>query len=162
MIQALNFVVHQSRETTTQAMYEELKQMSQHVLDFSRSNAGMGDRTLLALQCLIKIYFRMSQKVDYELGIEDIRSTIHLKGIDLAEHSLHFKTLIRKFSEPHLREGMVSHFFSCLNRLTLFFFHQTVLVHSYSSVVLDVIRGVIERGNRIKVITTEGMPSHTG
>ena len=50
----------------------------------------------------------MSQKVDYELGIEDIRSTIHLKGIDLAEHSLHFKTLIRKFSEPHLREGMVS------------------------------------------------------
>ena len=108
MIQALNFVVNQSRETTTQAMYEELKQMSQHVLNFSRSNPLIGDRTLLALQCLIKIYFRMSQKVDYELGIEDIRSTIHLKGIDLAEHSLHFKTLIRKFSEPHLREGMVS------------------------------------------------------
>ena len=38
---------------------------------------------------------------------------------------------------------------------------QTVLVHSYSSVVLDVIQGVSERGLRIKVITTEGMPSHT-
>ena len=49
VIQALNFVVNQSRETTTQAMYEELKQMSQHVLDFSRTNPLIGDRTLLAL-----------------------------------------------------------------------------------------------------------------
>lgn len=38
---------------------------------------------------------------------------------------------------------------------------QTVLIHSYSSVVLDVIKGVSERGLRIKVITTEGMPSKT-
>ena len=51
----------------------------------------------------------MAQKVDYDQGIEDIKSTIHLKGINLAEHSLQFNTLIRKFSEPHLREGMVSH-----------------------------------------------------
>ena len=50
----------------------------------------------------------MAQKVDYEQGIDDIKSTIHLKGINLAEHSLQYNTLIRKFSEPHLREGMVS------------------------------------------------------
>lgn len=95
------------------------------------------------MQCLIKIYFRIAQKIDYEQSIEDIKSTIHLQGITLAEHSLQLNTLIRKFSEPHLREGM------------------TILVHSYSSVVLDVIQGVSERGLRIKVITTEGMPSRT-
>ena len=38
---------------------------------------------------------------------------------------------------------------------------QTVLIHSYSSTVLDVIRSVSERGTRIKVITTEGQPSNT-
>lgn len=124
-------------------MNEELSSCSKHILNKIRETSEIGDRTLLSLQCLIKIYFRMAQKVDYDQGIEDIKSTIHLKGINLAEHSLQFNTLIRKFSEPHLREGM------------------TVLVHSYSSVVLDVIQGVSERGLRIKVITTEGMPSHT-
>ena len=37
----------------------------------------------------------------------------------------------------------------------------TVLIHSYSSVVLNAIQGASERGLRIKVITTEGMPSRT-
>lgn len=75
--------------------------------------------------------------------MEHIKSTIHMKGINLAQHSLQYHSLIRKFSEPHLREGM------------------TVLIHSYSSVVLDVIKCASERGLRIKVITTEGMPSRT-
>lgn len=34
-------------------------------------------------------------------------------------------------------------------------------MHSYSSIVLDVIKSVCERGLYIKVITTEGMPSRT-
>jgi len=37
----------------------------------------------------------------------------------------------------------------------------TVLIHSYSSIVLDVIKSVTQRGLYIKVITTEGMPSRT-
>jgi len=53
----------------------------------------------------------MAQKVDYDQAIDDIKSTIHLKGINLAEHSLQSNVLIRKFSEPHLREGMVSAIF---------------------------------------------------
>ena len=89
-------------------MNEELRTCSDFILNHIRDSPTIGDRTLLALQCLIKIYFRMAQKVDYEQGIDDIKSTIHLKGINLAEHSLQFNTLIRKFSEPHLREGMVS------------------------------------------------------
>ena len=89
-------------------MFEELKSSSEFILSHIRDSPTIGDRTLLALQCLIKIYFRMAQKVDYEQGIDDIKSTIHLKGINLAEHSLQYNTLIRKFSEPHLREGMVS------------------------------------------------------
>ena len=99
----------------------------------------------------------MAQKVDYEQTIEDIKLTIHLKGIDLATHTLNTHTLIRKFSEPHLREGMVSIEFV----LTPNACYQTVLVHSYSSIVLDVIKSVSERGLYIKVITTEGMPSGT-
>ena len=35
------------------------------------------------------------------------------------------------------------------------------MIHSYSRTVLDVIQSVSERGHRIKVITTEGMPSKT-
>lgn len=35
------------------------------------------------------------------------------------------------------------------------------MIHSYSKTVLDTIQSVSERGNRIKVITTEGMPSKT-
>ena len=91
-------------------MYDEVKSCSDVILERVSSSEDMGDRTLLSLQCLIKIYFRMSQKVDYEQGIDDIKSTICLKGINLAEHSLHYKALIRKFAEPHLREGMVSIF----------------------------------------------------
>ena len=106
--QALNSVVQHSKETTIQAMYAELQTCSEVVLEHVRTADSMGDRTLLSLQCLIKIYFRMSQKVDYEQGIDQIKSTICLKGINLAEHALHFNQLIRKFSEPHLREGMVS------------------------------------------------------
>jgi len=90
-------------------MYNQLHTCADHILSILRATPALGDRTLLSLQCLIKIYFRMAQKVDYEQGIEDIKSTIHLKGLNLAEHSLLYNTLIRKFSEPHLREGMVSH-----------------------------------------------------
>ena len=72
------------------------------------------------MQCLIKIYFRMAQKVDYEQTIEDIRSTIHLKGINLAEHILQVNNLIRNFAEPHLREGMVSPMASCLLMVFVF------------------------------------------
>ena len=89
-------------------MYEQVKTCSALILEHISSSNEMGDRTLLSLQCLNKIYFRMAQKVDFEQGIEDIKSTIYLKGLDLAEHSLKFNALIRKFSEPHLREGMVS------------------------------------------------------
>ena len=110
VIQALNNCLQQSQETTIQALYEELKHCSKHLTDSIRASPTLGDRTLLSLSCLIKIYFRMAQKVDFEQGIDDIKSTIHLKGLNLAEHSLQYNSLIRKFSEPHLREGMVSHF----------------------------------------------------
>ena len=51
-------------------MYAELQTCSEVVLEHVRTADSMGDRTLLSLQCLIKIYFRMSQKVDYEQGID--------------------------------------------------------------------------------------------
>jgi translation initiation factor 2B subunit (eIF-2B alpha/beta/delta family) len=53
-------------------------------------------------------------------------------------------SIIRKFSFPHFREGM------------------TLLLHSYSSCVLDVLEHLSERGMKIKVITTESQPTNTG
>ena len=108
VIQALNHVINNSSDTTIQALYEQLKSCSDHLLDSMHSNPELGDRTLLSIQCLIKIYFRMAQKVDYEQNISEIKSTIHMKGINLAQHTLQVNALIRNFAEPHLREGMVS------------------------------------------------------
>jgi translation initiation factor 2B subunit (eIF-2B alpha/beta/delta family) len=103
----------------------------------------LGDRTLLPVRSLMKIFIRICRSVRSEQDIDEIRASIHLKGITLADHSLNYNTLIRKYSEPHLREGM------------------TVLVHSFSSVVFNVIQHACERGLRVKVITTEAQPSHT-
>ena len=60
VIQALNHVMSQSSDTTIQALYEQLKSCSEFLLDSLQSNPELGDRTLLSLQCLIKIYFRMA------------------------------------------------------------------------------------------------------
>lgn len=60
VLQALNFVVQQSNETTIQAMYQKLQVCSDHVLQTIRNSPALGDRTLLSVQCLIKIYFRMA------------------------------------------------------------------------------------------------------
>ena len=84
VLQSLNFVVKQSSETTIQAMYEEIRECADVVLNSIRNSDSLGDRTLLSLQCLIKIYFRMAQKENFEQGIEGIKSAIHLKGISLA------------------------------------------------------------------------------
>ena len=101
------------------------------------------DRTLLSMRALVRIYFRMAQKVDYERNIKEIRTDIFMKGRSLADHTLQCSSLIQRYSEPHLREGM------------------TILIHSYSRVVLNVIQHACERGLKLKVITTEAQPSHT-
>ena len=95
------------------------------------------------MRALVKIYSRMAQKVYDDRSIKEIRTDIYFKGTSLADHTLQCSSLIRKFSEPHLREGM------------------TILIHSYSRVVLDVLHNACERGLRLKVITTESQPSHT-
>ena len=54
------------------------------------------------------------------------------------------KQIIRKHAIDRFREGM------------------TVLVHSYSDTVLDVLQHVADKGVKINVITTEAHPSNTG
>lgn len=66
MIQALNFCVNSSKATTIQAINSDLKTSAEHILTSIRGSESLGDRTLLSLQCLIKIYFRIAQKIDYE------------------------------------------------------------------------------------------------
>lgn len=53
-------------------------------------------------------------------------------------------TIIRKFAQPHFREGM------------------KVLIHSHSSVVLDVLQSLSERGLAVECIVTESRPTQDG
>mmetsp|Transcript_33669 Transcript_33669/g.24329 ORF Transcript_33669/g.24329 Transcript_33669/m.24329 type:complete len:168 (+) Transcript_33669:299-802(+) len=86
----------------------------------------------------------MASKIEFEANISQIKNSIYLKGMHLANHSLIVNQNIRHLSESHFRENM------------------TVLIHSLSSVVLDVLKHTLKRGIRIKVITTEAAPSNTG
>jgi hypothetical protein len=65
------------------------------------------DRTILSMKALTHIFYRMTQKVDYEKSIGEIKVQIQNKGLEFANHLLHTHTLIYRFAEPHIREGMV-------------------------------------------------------
>ena len=93
--------------STVQAVNEELSVCSENILSAIKEDPEHEDRTMLSLRALLRIYFRMAQKVDYERTISEIRQSIHIKGMDFAHHCLNTHTLIKRFSEPHLREGMV-------------------------------------------------------
>ena len=56
------------------------------------------DRTLLSLKALTHIFYRMTQKVDYEKSISEIKVQIHNKGLEFANHLLHTHTLIDRFA----------------------------------------------------------------
>jgi hypothetical protein len=68
----------------------------------------MGDRTLLSLRALCKIYLILAKKIEYEGEIQDIKNQILVKGETLAAHILNQTRIICKFAQPHFREGMVS------------------------------------------------------
>ena len=78
VISALNQVSKQSKETTVQALYDELRSVSELLLSKIRSHPNTGDRTLLSMRSLMKIYMRMAQRVDQGMGqgIDEIRATI--------------------------------------------------------------------------------------
>ena len=62
----------------------------------------------------------------------------------LAEHSVRCSDLIEKLAKMLIRDGM------------------TVLVHSYSKCVIQVLKSARDRGIRINVICTESMPFNSG
>jgi hypothetical protein len=68
----------------------------------------MGDRTLLSLRALCKIYLILAKKIEYEGEIENIKNQILVKGEALSAHILNQTRIVCKFAQPHFREGMVS------------------------------------------------------
>lgn len=88
VIQALNHAILQSKETTIQALHEEFNTCADHLLTSIQNHPDFVDRTLLSMRALVRIYFRMASKVDYERKIEEIRTDIFLKGTSFADHSL--------------------------------------------------------------------------
>ncbi len=67
------------------------------------------DRTLLSYIALSRIYKHVAQKVNSEQDISDIKGQILKNGDKLAAHILNQSQIIRKFAQPHFREGMVSY-----------------------------------------------------
>ena len=108
-MQALVCAIKKSKEGTWQSFNEEQTLCSQTLLASIKEGA-LEDRTIMPLRALAYIFSRMTQKVDYEKTIEEIKTQIVAKGLEFAQHCLHTHVLINKFSEPHLREGMVSSF----------------------------------------------------
>jgi translation initiation factor eIF-2B subunit alpha len=86
----------------------------------------------------------MAVKVDMYAAIGDIKKQIQIKGIQLAHHATLQLGIINSFAKDHFREGL------------------TILLHSASSVVLNVLKHVSERGIKVNVIVTAGHPSNTG
>jgi|LauGreDrversion4_2_1035121.scaffolds.fasta_scaffold598542_2 hypothetical protein len=56
----------------------------------------------------MRIYRRIAQKVNPDLDMKDIIREISRNGTKLADHIQMQSQIIRKFSQPHFREGMVS------------------------------------------------------
>ena len=87
VIMALNLVVQGSREKLVSAMYEEIERCSQLLLTTIKDDPDLGDRTLLPIRALLKIFMRIVMSVSTEESeIEKVRNNIHLKGISFAEH----------------------------------------------------------------------------
>ena len=85
---ALNLVVQGSREKIVKAIYEEIDRCANVLIEQIKQDPEHGDRTLLPIKSLIKIYKRISRTVSSEQNIEEIRNSIHLRGITLSEHTL--------------------------------------------------------------------------
>jgi hypothetical protein len=60
------------------------------------------------MKALSHIFSRITQKVDFEKSIMEIKESIKHKGQEFANHCVNTHLLINRFAEPHLREGMVS------------------------------------------------------
>ena len=106
-------------------------------------------RSRLAFKALCAIFLKMIRK---ELGrrglnlsdISQVKENIKAQTAKMAEHSQCCTSLITQHSQNLLRDGM------------------TILVHSHSRAVIDVLKSTKERGLRIQVISTESRPYAAG
>ena len=60
VIQALNFVIRHSNETTISALQAEFNLCADHLLTSIQNQPEFADRTLLSMRALVRIYFRMA------------------------------------------------------------------------------------------------------
>lgn len=106
-VHALCLAVDSSKENTWHSFNEELECCSQQLL-LSVQSQLTEDRTILSMKALSHIFSRITQKVDFEKSIQEIKQSIKNKGLEFAAHCSNTNILINRFAEPHLREGMVS------------------------------------------------------
>ena len=67
-------MIRNSKAFTVQAIFEDLSFCEQTVKEVAKLSGILGDRTLLSLKALCKIYFRLAKKVEYEGEIQDIKN----------------------------------------------------------------------------------------
>lgn len=108
IVSAFNFVFQNSQTTTQRAIYQDLEHYSEFLTRTVTDSKHRSDRTLLSVIALTRIYKHIAQKVHPHQPIECIIKEILMNGKNLADHILMQSTIIRKFAQPHFREGMVS------------------------------------------------------
>lgn len=107
---ALNQMVENSSASTQGGINSDIK----HSADLLSGLVKRGDqqllrgRTLLSVVSLCRLYRRLAQKVNPHLDIAEIKNQIAQNGRNLAKQISNQHLIIRKYSQPHFREGMVS------------------------------------------------------
>ena len=108
MTLSLNYAIEKSGATTVQSVFDQLEKSKAILLQIARNSGKMGDRTLLSLRALCKIYSILAKKIDYQADMNEVIQQIIQKGVRYADHIGKQSQMIRQFAYPHFREGMVS------------------------------------------------------
>lgn len=119
IVSAFNFMFLNAHATTQRAINQDLEHYAEFLTQTVTEQKHRNDRTLLSVISLTRIYRRIAQKVNPHNSIEGIIKEIATNGTKLADHILMQSQIIRKFAQPHFREGMVSpltHNLTCLFR----------------------------------------------
>ena len=148
-IQGLGFCVQNSESKTTGGILQELN----NAIDFFAKKSMTAEhshrfKSRLTFKALCAIYIKMVKKELGRSGVTGnftkIKENIQLRTQRMATYSVNCQNLIVKYASNVLRDGM------------------TVMVHSTSRSVENVLQSAADRGIKIQVIATECQPQKMG
>ena len=109
VVMALNQMVENSSASTQGGINSDIKHSADLLSGLVKRDQQLNmGRTLLSVVSLCRLYRRLAQKVNPHLDIAEIKNQIAQNGRNLAKQISNQNLIIRKYSQPHFREGMVS------------------------------------------------------